>query len=117
MIRKLFYSMVVMTVCLGFVAADEFTGIVTKIDGDKVTYFKTKKGKKDGDAITTEAVKDVKVNKGTKDGKKWVAGDAIEGGLKAKPFEKIDEEKGVLVRIITDDDKKNITQILVIGKK
>lgn len=119
MFRKLVCSVFVMTVSLGFVAAEEFGALITKVDGTKVTYYKVaKKGKKDGDAITMELAKDAKVAAGKfdKTDKKWTAGDAIEDGIKAKIFTDIDAEKGVPVRITTDDDKKGITQILVTKK-
>lgn len=117
MIRKLFCASIVMAIAVGFAAADEFAAIVTKVDGNKVTYFKTKKGKKDGDAVTSDAAKDVVVAKGVfdKDTKKFNKGDAIEGGLKAKIFADINAEKGVAVRLTTEGDK--ITQVLVTAKK
>ena len=43
MVRKLFCSMFVMTLAIGFVAAEDFTATITKVDGDKVTYQKYKK--------------------------------------------------------------------------
>jgi hypothetical protein len=117
--------MFVMTLAIGFVAADEFTATITKVDGNKVTYqkyLKVKKGeekKKDGDAVTISA-KGAKVAKGNfdKDAKKLVAGDAIEGGLKNEMFTKI-TEKGVNARITTEGEGTNakITQILIGGKK
>jgi hypothetical protein len=126
MTRKLFCSMFVMTLAIGFVAADEFTATITKVDGDTVTYQKylaKKKGdtekKKDGDAVTISA-KGAKVAKGTfnKDDKKFVAGDAIADGLKNEMFTKI-TEKGVGARITTEGEgtSAKITQILIVGKK
>ena len=62
---------------------------------------------------TLTAVDNVKVVKA----KKNEAGDAIENGLKAEIFTKIDAEKGVRALVITDDSKK-ITEIRVFaGKK
>ena len=119
MFRKLIYSMVVMVVAIGVVAAEEFTATITKVDGDKVTYQKYKKGEKgkkgekDGDAVTLTVAKDAKITKGKfnfKD-KKFEAGDAIEGGLKSETFTKLDAEKGVTARITTSDDNKSITAI------
>jgi hypothetical protein len=112
-------------VTIGLVTAEEFTAAITKVDGNKVTIQKFKKGEKgkkgekDGDPVTLEVAKDAKVAKGTfnKDDKKWEVGEAIEGGLKADTFAKVSEEKGAFVRITTDDDKKVVTQILVIGGK
>ena len=115
MVRKLVCTMFVMVIAIGFVAAEEFGAVISKVDGDKVTFKKTKKGKADGDDITLTAA-GAKIAKGKKgDDKKYTAGDAIEGGLKASVFAKIGD-KGVAVRITTDDDNKKITQILTTGK-
>ena len=46
MIRKLVCALFMMTVAIGFVMADEFTATVTKVDGNKITYQKYKKGAK-----------------------------------------------------------------------
>jgi hypothetical protein len=116
--------MFVMTVAIGFVFAEEFNATITKVDGDKITYQRYKKAKKgvapekDGDAVEVTVAKDAKIASGKfdKDAKKFVAGDAIEGGLKSDTFTKAGE-KGVTVRITTDDEKKTVTQILVVGKK
>ena len=119
MLRNLLVSMFAMVVCISLVAADEFSAVVTKADADKgtVSFFKTKKGKKDGDEMTLPLAKDAKVAQGKKDDtKKFVAGDKIEGGLKASVFQKIGD-KGVSVRITTADDNKSVTQLLVTQKK
>jgi len=125
MIRKLVCAVFVMTVAVGFVLADEFQAGITKIDGDKVTYQKYKKGAKgkkgdpDGDPVTLSTTKDAKVVKGMfdKDAKKVVAGDAIEGGLKSDTFSKASTDAPVMATITTDADNKHITQIMVAGKK
>jgi hypothetical protein len=120
MIRKLACAMVVMTVTIGFALAEEFTAGITKIDGDKITYYKMKKGKKDGDAVTIDVAKDAKIIKGKQDPddkKKTIDGDAIENGLKADVFSKASDEKPVTVRLFTDDDKKVVTKIRVGGGK
>jgi hypothetical protein len=112
-----------MAVAIGLVAADEFGAQITKIDGDKITFQKFKKGEKgkkgekDGDEVTLPLAKDAKIVKGKfdKDAKKLVAGDTIEGGLKADNF-KIDEKKGgPFVFLTTDDDNKKITQVMTFG--
>lgn len=120
MIRKLASAMFVMTVAIGFVAADDFTATITKVDGDKVTYqkyLKAKKGeekKKDGDAVTATVTAAATIAKAkfSKEDKKFIAGDKLEGGLKADVFAKIGE-KGITARITTEGEK--ITQILVLG--
>jgi hypothetical protein len=126
MIRKMVCAAFVMTVVIGLAVADDFTATITKVDGNNVTYQKYKKGKKgakgekDGDPVTIAVAKDAKVAKGMfdKDAKKFVAGDAIEGGLKSDVLAKASEDKGVNCFLTTDADNKSVTQILVImGKK
>src|SRR5471030_2759802 len=107
MFRKLVCAAFVMTIGIGFVAADEFGAIISKVDGDKITF---KKGKKGSEDTTLPAAKDLKVAKGKKgDDKKYTPGDAVEGGLKNEIFTKIGD-KGLAVRITTDADNKTITQ-------
>jgi hypothetical protein len=125
MVRKLFCSMFVMTLAIGFVAAEEFNATITKVDGDKVTYQKYKKatekgkkGEKDGDAVTITA-KGATVAKNVGKKGQFEVGDKIEDGLKNEMFTKI-SDKGVNARITTDgegDKATKITQILVIGGK
>lgn len=119
MVRKLACAAFFFVAVIGLVAAEEFGAQITKIDGDKVTFQKFKKGEKgkkgdkDGDEITLPLAKDAKIVKGSFDfkAKKVTAGEAIEGGLKADAF-KIDEKKGgPFVLITTADDNKSITQI------
>lgn len=119
MFRKLLGAMCVFALAIGFVAADEFTATIKKVDGDKVTFSKLAFGKdkdKKPEDQTLPVAKDVKVNKGTRDfkTKKTEVGDKIEGGLKNEIFTKIEEKKGVLARIITDADNKTITDIIVL---
>ena len=122
MIRKLVCSMVVLVVAIGFVAAGEYSGTITKVDGGKVSFFTKKTKKDDKKELTLTTAETVKVleAKTEKDGKKTVYsdGDKIEGGLKASVFSKIDD-KGVAARIYTDGegDKETITKILVIKSK
>lgn len=124
MIRKLACAMFVMTVVIGIALADEYTATITKVDGNKITMqkykkgMKGKKGEKDGDAFTVEVAKDAKIIKGKfdKDAKKVVDDEEIKDGLKADIFVKATEEKGVTATITTDDDKKVVTKIRVGGK-
>jgi hypothetical protein len=119
MTRKLFCSMIVMVVAVAFVAADEFQGRITKIDGDKVTVQKYKgkgkKAEKDGDPITYDA-KGVKVvgGKFDPDAKKVVDGDEIKDGLKAEMFSKL-PDNGLNATLTNDGDK--LTKIRVFQKK
>ena len=120
MFQKLFCSVVVLTVAIGFVVADEFNATIKKVDGNKITYQKTKKVMKkvenDGDPVTIEVAKDAKIVKGTVMKGKAEVGEAIEGGLKSDVFTKAGE-KGVAARITTSSDNKSVTQILVITPK
>ena len=120
MFRKVLAAVVVLAVCVGFVVAEDIRGVITKVEGGKVTFHKitfdkdTKKIDK-GEAQTLSVAENVKVSKGkfNKDTKKLEAGDALEGGLKNEIFTKIDE-KGVGATVTTTDGK--ITEIIVGGK-
>jgi hypothetical protein len=105
MFRKLVCAIFVMTIGVGLLAAEEFTANITKVDGDKVTLQKMKKGEKgkfgqekDGDPITLTVAKDAKITKAKfsfdKDNMKatWTNEGALEGGLKNEIF-KIEEKK------------------------
>ena len=125
MIRKMFGSMLVLAIAIGFVAAGEFQGRIMKVDGDTVTVQKIKgKGKKaenDGDPVKLKLAKDAKVVSGKADPDKkgaFVDGDDIKDGLKNEMFAKIGE-KGVGALIVTEGegDKEAITKIRVQGKK
>jgi hypothetical protein len=116
---KVFCSLLVLVISVSVVLAEEIRGIITKVDGDKVTFVKgtfnkeTKKFEK-GEPQTLPVADSVKVVKGkfNKETKKTEAGDPIEGGLKNDMFTKIGE-KGVFATIVTDADNKKITEIRV----
>src|SRR5438094_541576 len=86
---------------VGFVMADEFGALITKIDKDTVTYYKTKKGEggkkgfgaqeKDGPELKAKIAKGVKVvqAKFDADAGKLVAGDPLENGLENDFFKMI----------------------------
>jgi len=101
---------VTMLVCsLGLATAEEFTAVITKVDGGKVTLTKYEKGQK-GDDATLTAASEVKVTKSKGFGKKKGGeGDPIEGGLKSDTFAKGNK---VTARVTTNDDGK-ITAIAV----
>jgi hypothetical protein len=137
--KKFVFAAICTFTLVGFVVADEFTAVITKVDGKNISYYKTKAdpdakggkggGKKggggkamvkDGDIVTAKVTDKVTVAKGTfnKDDMKFTAGDAIEGGLTADAFKNATEEKGVNVVITTASegaDKGRITQILQTG--
>jgi hypothetical protein len=132
MVRKLFGSILVMTLAIGFATAEEFTATIKKVEGNKVTFskisFKDKKIEK-GEDVTLPAAANVKVAKGkfNKEDKKIEAGEAIEKGLKNEMFAKLSEKKdpekkdkkfgfgGVFAQITTSEDGKTITAINVMN--
>jgi hypothetical protein len=116
MLRKMVCLAIVLTLSAGIVFADDFTAIITKVEGNKVTFhpFEFKKDAQKGDEKTMKVAKGVKVVKGkfNKETKMLEAGDEIEDGLKNKMFSEIGE-KGMFARISTDDDNKSIKEIRV----
>jgi len=116
--KKFAMPMVCTLAVVGFVVADEFNASITKVEGNKNTFLKGKKGddQKEGSA---EVASNVKVLNGMFEksdaGFKVNPGDAIEGGLKNEMFTKIGE-KGVSAQITTDD-KGKVTQILAVQFK
>ena len=114
MLRKVIAASLVLVLSVGVAFADEIRGVITKVEGNKVTFTEMKgKGQK-GEEHTMTVAKDVKVVKGTfnKETKKLEAGDSLDDGLKNKMFTSIGE-KGVRVLIVTED--KKITEIRVMG--
>ena len=134
--KKFLFAAVCTLTLVGYVIADEFSAVITKVDGNNVSYFKTKapaggkgggkggfgKAEKDGTEQKAVAAASVKVSKGMFDmeSKSFKAGDAIEGGLKNDMFKTIDAEKGVNVTLTIADsgaDKGKITSIVTKGGK
>jgi hypothetical protein len=116
--KRVVSAMVVLGFFAGLVLADEIRAVITKVEGDKVTFYESKgKGEK-GDEKTLPVAKEVKIVKGkfNKDTKKVEAGDKIDDGLKDKTFTSIGE-KGVRALVITDDENKSIKEIRVFGGK
>ncbi len=114
--RKFVGVVVVLALFCGIALAEEIRAIITKVEGDKVTFAVSKgKGEK-GDEKTMPVADNVKVVKGkfNQETKKVEAGEALEGGLKNERFSKIGE-KGVGATIVTDADNKKITEIRVFG--
>jgi hypothetical protein len=126
--KKFAIALVCTVAMVGFVIADEFTAVITKVDatGNKITLKKvTGKGKDkkvDDTATTLEVAKTVMVVKGKfdMDTKKQIDGDAIEGGLKAEALSTASDDKTVNATIIVADDgadKGKITKIRIGGGK
>ena len=134
--KKFLFAAVCTMTLVGYVIADEFTAVITKVDGKNISYFKTEAGKggkggggkkgggakKVGDEQKAVAADSIKVSKGMFDAdtKTTKAGDALEGGLKNDMFKTIDDQKGVAVTLTIADsgaDKGKITSIVTKGGK
>lgn len=122
---RLVYSVTAMLMFVGLATADTFMAIITKVDGNKVTFQKFKfnpeeKKIEKGESMTLPVATDCKVCKGkfNPEEKKLVADTPIADGLKATQFKNI-PEKGMFASITTDSDNKKITEIVVggFGKK
>jgi hypothetical protein len=121
MLRKLVCAAVIVFMGLGVATADEFTAIITKVDGNKVTFAKGKfnpetKMFEKSPEMTLPVKAGAKITKGkfNLETKKLEAGDPLENGLKNELFTKI-PEKGRFASITTDADNKNITAIATFG--
>jgi hypothetical protein len=119
MLRKAIGAALVLVLFVGIAFADEIRAVITKVDGDKVTFAPLEgKGKnaKKGDEKTLPTVNDVKVvrMKRNKETKKFEVGGDVKDGLQNKMFSTI-SEKGIGAFIVTDSDNKKITEIRVLG--
>jgi len=119
--RKFVCAAVVAVCTVGIAYADEFAAIITKIDGDKVSFKKTKKGEEPGPEMTLP-VKDINksVFKGkAKKGVVETTGDALEKDAYTAAITKGIEgkAKGAAAYITTDADNKTITRIVLTGGK
>ena len=117
MLRKVIAASFVLVLSVGFVFAEEIRGVITKVDGNKITFAKVEgrgKDAKKGEEQTLTTATTVKVVRGKRDKEtKKVEYTAVEEGLKDKAFTNI-SERGVRATIITNDDKK-ITEIRLMG--
>lgn len=93
------------------VLAEEFGGMISKVEGNKITVKTRGKDKGAGEEKTLTVADNVKVFKGVFNGetKKFEKGDALADGLKSEVF-----SKGAFARITTDADNK-VTEIIVGG--
>jgi len=120
MIRKMVCAMFVMAVSVAFVAADDFFGVITGVDGSKFKFqemTKAKKGAKsekvgDPKSLTADDKTKFILKKFDKDTKKAVEED-LKDGFKAETFTKADPEKGVNATISIEDGK--VTKIVIGG--
>ena len=116
MLRRIAGAVAVLALCVGIGLAEEFRGVITKIEDGKVTFKTVKFNKEEkkleiGDAKTYELAKDVKVFKREGKDKKSDLAD----GIKAKELKIEDEKKGVGATINVVDGK--VTEITVGGGK
>jgi hypothetical protein len=109
----------IMQILVSNTLANNFIAFITRIDGDKVTFQRYRgavvnapRGMPTALPVAKDAViARIKTLWGEN---KIEAGDKIVDGLKSKIFAKIgDQDYVVLARIITSDDTKTITQVLV----
>ncbi len=118
MVRKFVFAFVVMAFSVGILSAAEMFGIVTKVEGNKITFteFKKKadgeKGFDKGKSKTYTVAKDAKIQE-----MKGFGPDAettpLKDGLKNKMFTEL-PEKGRFARVVTND-KNEITEVSVFG--
>lgn len=114
--RSLIVVAVFLTLSLGLVMADNFTGTVKKVDAkaNKLTIMKGASKKKgiEGTEVTLDVDANVKVSKGkfNKDAGKVEAGEPIAEGLKSDLL-----AEGKNLTITTDDTSKKVTAIIVGG--
>lgn len=98
--------------------AEEFRAVITKVDGNKVTFHKVSRGGKGkqgekGEAMTLSAAANVKVVKGKfdRETKKAEDGEALENGLKNEVF-----TKEANVTITTNEGNTEITKVRLSGR-
>ena len=122
--KKFVFALVSTVVMVGFVLADDFTAVITKVDGNKIEYKKytgTGKDKKVDDAVTKSVVAaDAKILTGmyNKDSKKFEDGDVLKDGMKNEKLVAAADEKGKMVNaMITTDGGGKVTKILIMEKK
>jgi hypothetical protein len=136
--KKFVFAAICSVTLTGYALADEFLAVITKVDGNNITYYKAKaaagkggkggkggggfggKAEKDGDAVKGTAAAKVAVLKGAfdPDTKEFKAGDAIEGGLTNDMFKNASDDMPVTVTLtIADDgaDKGKITKMVTKG--
>lgn len=117
MLKRTVGALVVLVLGAGFVFADEFGAIITKVDGNKVTFHKAKFKKgaapEKGDEMTLPLAKDAKVTTGgrfNKETKSIEDAEDLPQGAKNERLQKIGE-KGMFAFLTTDEDNKKITRI------
>jgi len=115
MVRKFVFAFVVMAFSVGILSAAEMFGLVTKVDGNKITFTEFKKGEKGkkgakGETKTLTVAKDAKIQemKGFGPDAEFTA---LKDGLKNKLLTEL-PEKGWFARVVTND-KNEVTELSV----
>lgn len=111
MLRKLACAVAVLGLSLGLVAAEEFGGKITRIEGGKISVLVKKKGEKKAELKELTIAKDCKVC--TMKKKEKVE---VDGGLKAEVLANIDAKKGVNAKLVTNADNQ-VVEIIIAGAK
>src|SRR5437763_5923978 len=101
--RNILCSMVVLAICLTFVAAETVKGRITKVEGNKITVT-TKKGE-EGKAY--DVAKDVKIYKMA--GAEGKDKEEVKGGLTELKI----PDKGIGGVTLTTNDKNEVTEIVI----
>jgi hypothetical protein len=107
-LRNVLGALALIAMSVGLVMAEPVKGRITKIADGKITVMVGKKG--EAKANTYELAKDVKVVR-QKDDQKV----EVEGGIKNKQLQNIDETKGVFATVNVDGNK--VTEIVLGGGK
>lgn len=115
MLRRFVSAAVALFVITGFLVAGEYTGLITKISKDDVTFKAfAKKGEK-GEDKTLKVASDVKITKKSKDAEEEVKIDDITKMIE----ESKGKRKGVFGKITTEGegDAEKVTKIVIGGGK
>jgi hypothetical protein len=123
MLRKALCAAAVLAFCCSLAGAEEFAGLLKKIEDGKITVskFDPSAEKKFAEPTTLTLAKDVKVRsaKFNPEEKKIEPGEALPGGLKNERLQKLGE-RGAFCRFVTNAEGQ-VTEIAVLpafkGKK
>jgi hypothetical protein len=117
MLRQIVGAAILLVLVVGLALADEIRAVITKVEGDKITFNEAKKKGEKGPEHTMPVADNVKVVKGkmNRETRKFEAVETVEEGLKHKVFSTIGE-KGIPSTIVTDAENKKITEIRLRGK-
>lgn len=118
MLRKVIAAAVVGVLFAGVAFADEIRAVITKVEGDNVTFAplegRGKKATKGPEKTLPAPGAKVVRGKFNKETKSFEAGKDLKNGLQHKLFSN-PSGKGVRALIVTDEGNKKITEIRVLG--